>query len=201
MRERVEEILEKVWILREDGKNKIDEFEEREIEAVKDFIEVKGEKINLKEKGKKIARRIVRRHRLAERLFVDVFEMVRVHEDACKFEHIVSQEVEEAICTLLGHPKECPHGKEIPFGKCCEKHKRVFESVIVPIPELAPGESGKIAYILTKKHKRLHRLFSFGIVPGTEVLVHQKHPSFIIQVDETQIALEKKIAEEIYVKR
>jgi putative ABC transport system ATP-binding protein len=71
--------------------------------------------------GSRRARDVVRRHRLAERLFKDTFSIdeSEVHTQACKFEHIISPELDQRICTFLGHPKTCPHGNPIPPGDCC----------------------------------------------------------------------------------
>ncbi len=73
--------------------------------------------------GEERARTVIRRHRLAERLFVDVLSIRddhEVEESACKFEHILSPEVTDKMCTLLGHPTACPHGSPIPPGECCK---------------------------------------------------------------------------------
>ena len=120
----------------------------------------------------------MRRHRLAERLFTDVLEIREstIHGHACTLEHAIPEEVEEAICTLLGHPKECPHGKPIPPGRCCKIHRKVVETIVVSLAEMEEGERGRIAYLLTRKLPRMHRLMSLGIVPGTEVEVLQKTP-------------------------
>jgi putative ABC transport system ATP-binding protein len=72
--------------------------------------------------GQERARIVIRRHRLAERLFVDVLTIRDDHEieeSACKFEHILSPEVTDKMCALLGHPTACPHGSPIPPGECC----------------------------------------------------------------------------------
>ena len=71
--------------------------------------------------GSQRARDVVRRHRLAERLFKDTFSVdeAEAHTQACKFEHIISPELDERICSFLGHPKTCPHGNPIPPGNCC----------------------------------------------------------------------------------
>lgn len=153
--------------------------------------------------GETQAKNVIRRQRLAERLLIDVLELGRQEMDssACEFEHILSKEVEESICTLLGHPKECPHGLPIPPGACCVKAKDLLESIVIPLPKLSPGEAGKIVYVLTHKHPQLHKLMSLGIVPGTRISVHQTFPSVVIQVEETQLALEEDIAKEIYVRR
>ena len=68
------------------------------------------------------ARDVIRRHRLAERLFMDVLNIhdeYEVEQSACKFEHILSPEVTDRMCALLGHPTACPHGSPIPPGACC----------------------------------------------------------------------------------
>lgn len=72
--------------------------------------------------GEERARRVIRRHRLAERLFTDVLSLrdeVAVESNACQFEHILSAELTDRICTFLGHPETCPHGSPIPPGPCC----------------------------------------------------------------------------------
>jgi len=74
------------------------------------------------EKGRKRAEDIIRRHRLAERLFMHTFHVQDEHEvaeQACKFEHILSPEATDSICSFLGHPRTCPHGSPIPAGECC----------------------------------------------------------------------------------
>jgi putative ABC transport system ATP-binding protein len=73
-------------------------------------------------KGEQRAKDVIRRHRLAERLFMDVLNIhdeAEIESSACKFEHILSPEVTDRMCTLLGHPNACPHGSPIPKGDCC----------------------------------------------------------------------------------
>jgi len=80
--------------------------------------------------GEQRARNVIRRHRLAERLFMDILSIqdeVEIESSACKFEHILSPDVTDRICTLLGHPSACPHGSPIPHGDCCTE-KRVLNS-------------------------------------------------------------------------
>src|SRR5512146_1841753 len=79
------------------------------------------------EKGRRRAEDIIRRHRLAERLFTQTFQVEderEVAEQACKFEHILSPEATDRICTFLGHPRTCPHGSPIPAGECCVEAAR-----------------------------------------------------------------------------
>ncbi|HEY6328648.1 MAG TPA: iron dependent repressor, metal binding and dimerization domain protein [Blastocatellia bacterium] len=72
-------------------------------------------------KGEARARGIIRRHRLAEKLFFEKFEMNEEQSEAnaCQLEHILSQEVTDSVCAFLGHPAACPHNKPIPKGSCC----------------------------------------------------------------------------------
>src|SRR5262245_28255328 len=73
--------------------------------------------VELTERGRQRAADIIRRHRLAERLFTDSLALEsesEIEQQACKFEHILSPEATDKICTFLGHPKTCPHGAPIP---------------------------------------------------------------------------------------
>ena len=78
--------------------------------------------VALTPRGRERAGSIIRRHRLAERLFTDSLAMdseSEIEQQACKFEHILSPEATDKICTFLGHPRTCPHGAPIPSGPCC----------------------------------------------------------------------------------
>jgi putative ABC transport system ATP-binding protein len=80
--------------------------------------------VDFTDRGRQRAADIVRRHRLAECLFTESLGMqnpLEVEQQACKFEHILSPEATERICTFLGHPQSCPHGAPIPAGGCCGK--------------------------------------------------------------------------------
>src|SRR5881296_3420503 len=80
--------------------------------------------VELTERGRQRAADIIRRHRLAERLFTDSLALeseTEIEQQACKFEHILSTEATDKICTFLGHPRTCPHGAPIPAGACCGK--------------------------------------------------------------------------------
>lgn len=210
---KIEEALSIIWDEREKSAYEIqsirNHIKEKLGEDILDilirdgYVALEHKSVKLTDKGEVVARDVTRRQRLAERLLIDVLELGRREMDAqaCEIEHILSKEVEESICTLLGHPKECPHGLPIPPGDCCVKAKGYLESVVVPLPKLSAGESAQIVYVLTKEHPQLHKLMSFGVTPGARISIHQVFPSFIIQVDETQVALEREIAQEIFVKR
>ena len=84
--------------------------------------------VTLTPRGRNRAGNIIRRHRLAERLFTDSLAMdseSEIEQQACKFEHILSPGATDKICSFLGHPRTCPHGAPIPPGPCCEGKKFV----------------------------------------------------------------------------
>jgi DtxR family Mn-dependent transcriptional regulator len=158
--------------------------------------------LSLTDKGLTRATMVLRCNRLAERLLVDVLRVRDeiVEPSACRFEHILSEEVADSICTLLGHPRTCPHNKEIPPGACCRRASRAVQPIVRPLSGLSPGEEGVVAYINSRFHVRLTRLASMGLFPGQKVLVRQVRPSFIISYGETELALEKEVAAEIYLR-
>jgi DtxR family transcriptional regulator, Mn-dependent transcriptional regulator len=165
------------------------------------LIELNNNKIYFTEKGRSYAIQVVRRHRLAECLMGYVLHIPpeTMEKVACEMEHTLLPEVEESICTLLGHPDTAPDGKRVPPGRCCLQKSRTIEKMLINISELEIGEKGKIAYIRPKSHDRLQKLTAFGLVPGQHVKLLQKSPTFCILFDQTEIAIEKEIAEEIYV--
>lgn len=89
--------------------------------------------VALTPRGRTKAGSIIRRHRLAERLFTDSLAMdseSEIEQQACKFEHILSPGATDKICAFLGHPRTCPHGAPIPPGPCCPAGTRGDESAI-----------------------------------------------------------------------
>lgn len=158
--------------------------------------------IELTEKGYRHATSIIRCNRLAERLLVDVLRVrdELVESSACRLEHILSEEVAESICTLLGHPRSCPHGNPIPPGACCRRVKTDVQPIVKPLSALRPGEEGSVAYISSRFHTRLTKLSSLGLMPGQIVTVKQVRPSFVVAYGETELAIEKDVADEIYLR-
>jgi DtxR family Mn-dependent transcriptional regulator len=159
--ENAEEILERLWTDNANGAGA--HVGLRDLELDKDgstlkelqdeaLIDFRDETVSLTPKGLDEARKVVRRHRLAERLLMDVLDTDpgSVEDAACRFEHILRNDVEENVCTLLGHPRICPHGNPIPSGKCCKEDL-------------------------------------------------QRYPSFVFRVGQTQIAVDARIASDIFV--
>lgn len=212
---KIDEILEHIWTHEEEFQSHVDKdmvarwIGPTAVETVladmerRGLVRIYNSLIVLSATGRKEAELVIRRHRLAERLLKDVLDVGHEAMDstACEFEHFLSEEVTTSICTLLGHPVRCPHGKVIPPGECCQREKKTLRPLILPLNELSPGEEGKVAYMTTKFHHRLDRLSSLGLLPGTSIRVHQKQPTLVVFIGETQLALDEDTARDIYVRR
>ncbi len=207
-----DEHLEQLWYMKENAKNSVDvlkdamddSFEANIIDELisEDMVELAEEenKISLTEKGQDYARQLIRAHRLAERLLYDVlggdFES-----GACEFEHTVTPELVDGICILLGHPKACPHGMPIPEGQCCKNSSRTAQSSVVPMVELEVGRSARVAYINCKSDQQLHRIDSLRIKPGAVVTLHQRYPTYVVECEGSNIAMDEEIVSNICVWR
>ncbi len=208
--EKAEEILEILWTRNEtEGKSRfsLDSMEvNREDDAIKELtgsklISLSEKNVSLTSRGQHEAENVVRRHRLAERLLVDVLdtEAASVEEAACKLEHVIRRGIEENVCALLGHPRVCPHGNPIPRGRCCLEGYDKAARIVVTLAQMEPNQEGRIAYVHTKGRKRLQKLMAMGISPGMPIHVIQRFPSHVFQIGQTQIAVDEEIANEIFV--
>jgi ABC-type glutathione transport system ATPase component len=129
---RYDEVLVQMWTLAEEGR--MPEAQRVRIPDVVDnrrtllgmfesgLIFQPGETLEFTPRGRTRARDLVRRRRLAEVLFTSAMHVPepQVELAACRMEHIIDPEVTSSICSFLGHPRMCPHGKPIPAGDCCE---------------------------------------------------------------------------------
>jgi DtxR family Mn-dependent transcriptional regulator len=212
-REDLEESLGLIWHKRESGDTSVPSLREALSAAGnaaawdrlrnEGFVAEIDGRARLTDKGESTAAAVIRRHRLAERLLTDVLNLDRavIDPNACVLEHILSAEVSESICTLLGHPAECPHGLAIPAGDCCRRHADQLSPIVEPLSRLKAGQSGRVAYLQLKDHPELHRLMALGLVPGADLKLHQTYPAFVLDLGETQLALEEAVAGRIFVRR
>jgi len=126
--------------------------------------------LRLTTRGRALATSIVRRHRLAERLLVDVIglEWEKVHREADRWEHAISADVEEKLVQLLGDPATCPHGNPIPGSS-----HRVDAGPSVPLAQAAPGpvRVARISEKLELDDRALSLLAAAGLTPGSEASV------------------------------
>jgi DtxR family Mn-dependent transcriptional regulator len=206
-----QEILEKLWTtLEEDNKDNIHiadlglDKQTSELNGLIDakLVSISSDILELTSQGRREAEIAIRRHRLAERLLNDVLETKQnvLEENACEFEHFIHEGIDENICTLLGHPKVCPHGKPIPPGECCRKGKDMREPIVSALADLNPGQSGRIAYVLSSQSNEVQKLVAMGILPGTSISLIQRYPSYVFEVGNTQYAVDRNIANQIYVR-
>ena len=207
--DRAEEILETMWVHTEEDKKQIVDLGvvskgDAAIEELEKSGHVKliDNKITLTEAGRREGRQVVRRHRLAERLFTDILDIKRklVHPVSCQFEHLLHKGIDENICILLGHPKTCPHGKPIPEGECCRKSKVSMGKAVSPLSGLKPKQKGRVAYIHTKDDKKLQKLMAMGVLPGMAISLIQSFPSYVFQIGQSQFAIDTELAECIFVR-
>ena len=209
---KAEEILEALWIVTEEQGQPAADFAALGIEADDqglaellgvDYVELRGEWVHLRREGRDEARLTVRRHRLAERLMMDILDIQgnSGNERACEFEHLLHHGVDTKICTLLNHPTTCPHGKPIPPGTCCEQARAEGAVGVVALTELKPGEAGEIAYLAASDDRKMQKLMSMGVLPGTSVTLTRTYPSYIFKVGQSEFAVDEELAREIFVRQ
>jgi DtxR family Mn-dependent transcriptional regulator len=209
MREK-EEYLEGLWELKEDGHDSIDDLEKAlggnygalvvEELALEGLVELSAEKtrITLTERGENEARKIIRAHRIGERLIYDVFGG-EFETAACEFEHTITDELVDGICTLLGHPRECPHGMSIPEGECCRSSARTAYKQVIPLKELKIGQSARVAYINSRDDRQMHKLDGLQVRPRATVKLHQQYPCYVIECEGAHIAMDEAMVSNICV--
>ena len=209
---RAEEILEALWIATEEKgedaalmeKLRITPDDEALAELVRlAYVEVREERVKLRHEGKDEARMTVRRHRLAERLMMDILDIKGVSGDerACEFEHLLHHGVDTKICTLLNHPVTCPHGKPIPPGACCEQARQEGDVGVVALTELKAGEQGEIASLAASDAGKMQKMMSMGVLPGNNLKVTRTFPTYIFKVGHSEFAVDAELAREIFVRK
>lgn len=161
-----------------------------------------GETYRLTDEGRQAGQNVVRRHRLAERLLQDVLAVGPAHieEDACRFEHVLQDGVDDKVCILLGHPTCCPHGKSIPPGKCCKAAEGDMIKEVRPLCDGKPESRGCVAYLATMDDRQVQKLVAMGILPGAEIKVIRNFPSYVFQIGYSQFAVDRPLAKVIYVR-
>ena len=153
------------------------------------------------QKGKHKARTLVRCHRLAESLLYTVFDLAweRRESLACQAEHTLVPELADGICTLLGHPSECPDGKPIPPGVCCATQKQMIGRQVFPLSELELGSKARLLFVKPKNRGRLHEITTVGLTLGAVVTLQQRSPTYCLRYDGTEMALDHQVAQDLFV--
>lgn len=155
--------------------------------------------VKLTEEGRSIALSVFRRHRLAERLLTDVlhFDWIEAHEEACKLEHAISDNLAASIEKTLGSPQTCPHGNPIPDEK-----GYLPTSKSEALSTLQSGQHAIVSQIPDENTELLRYLANLGMYPGVEVAVDEKAPfkgPMLVKVGSNSYPLSLEVASGIYV--
>ncbi len=191
----VEEYLETMLSLREEGvpviQARIAERLGRSAPSVSEmldrlredgYVARDGRRLTLTESGEALAEKVVRKHRLAERLLVDVIglEWHKVHREAGRWEHVISDDVEARLVELLGDPATCPHGNPIPGS-----HSPVSTTPVRPLAEVGAGERVRLFRISEEVELNLGSLTLLdesGFIPGAVARVGARDPEGNVEV-------------------
>jgi len=210
--DKAEEILEALWIAVEEDRLSaldpqkvnisLDDPAFREL-TERAMVEIRQGMVYFRPEGLDEGRTTIRRHRLAERLMMDVLNIRGEAGDykACEFEHLLNEGVDTKVCTMLNHPATCPHGKPIPPGDCCKQARAEGDLGIVPLTEFKSGQEGEIAYIQTDDNKKMQKLMAMGVLPGNQITLVQAFPSYIFRVGYSEFAIDTNLAREIFVRK
>lgn len=175
------------------------------------LLHVAGDRhLELTEPGRAYATRVMRKHRLAERLLVDVIglDWQLVHDEACRWEHVISDEVERRLVAILEQPRESPYGNPIPGMDEIAPHApatEAFRSTVVPLSEVlrdvdqAPVLVRRIAEPLQSDPALMAALARLGARPGATVLARATPTGAELRVGDEATALTTRQAEHLYV--
>lgn len=149
--------------------------------------------------GRTYATSIMRRHRLAERLLVDVLKVPwsQVHEEAGRLEHAISPWLEEHLVTLLGDPATCPHGNPIPGSANITDYG--VERALSDVPDGSDVVVRRIDEQLENQHVSMQTLESEAVLPGRAVtIVSRGGDAMHLTVAGRRVDLELRIAERVF---
>jgi DtxR family Mn-dependent transcriptional regulator len=165
------------------------------------YIRRDGRVVELTDKGARLAEKVVRKHRLAERLLADVIglEWHKVHHEAGRWEHVISDDVEARLVLLLGDPATCPHGNPIPGSRAPTPL-----DVQRPLAEVAEGDRIQLARMsedVEMDTDALVYLDDHRFVPGTEAVVVSRAPdgTLMLKTQATTIAIGADLSRRLYV--
>ncbi len=168
--------------------------------------------LELTQEGRRIATRVMRKHRLAECLLVEVIglEWEQVHAEACRWEHVMSEAVERRIVTLLHHPTQSPYGNPIPgleeLGATGTVGPVLGDSM-VSLRDLRLGPNGASAVVtrigepIQADCRLMYALRYAGVRPGTVVSVTSSSVGVMVSNDGRTAELPTQIAAHVFVAR
>ena len=172
------------------------------------LLSVEGDRhLVLTEHGRDTAVAVMRKHRLAELLLVNVIGMPyeEAHDEACRWEHVMSDSVEKKVYELLNKPTRSPYGNPIPGLDVLDEKADFEQGVLSGERNLAfPGLSGsvvvrRICESVQTNADVLRQLHAAGIDPGTTVTVAQERDGVTIDRSGDKIRLPREVASRVFV--
>ena len=129
--------------------------------------------VQLTPEGRRVALRMLRRHRLIESYLVAHlgYSWDTVHDEAERLEHAVSDDLVERMADALGNPRVDPHGDPIP-----SPDGSMLETVEVALTDMEPGHSARIHRVRTREPEFLRHLAELGLIPGAHVTLRDRRP-------------------------
>jgi DtxR family Mn-dependent transcriptional regulator len=175
------------------------------------LLTVEGDRhLQLTDEGMRLATRVMRKHRLAERLLVDVIglDWELVHAEACRWEHVISETVERRLIELLDHPTESPYGNPIPgldeLGEVMAGED--FMAGVRPLSEIAAGDESRvhirrISEEMQKDEVLMGALRRVGALPDKTVTVARTAEGVLVGSGGETAEIFAEAADHIFVKR
>ena len=164
------------------------------------YITITDRAVELTDKGRTRAESVVRKHRLAELLLTEVIGLPwhMAHIEACRWEHVISDEVEQRLVVLLGHPTTCPHGNPIPGSGATDRDD------LVALSSVAGGEQVRLRRVTEQVEidaEALVYLSDAGFIPGADATVTSRAPdgSLTLVRGEHTFALGSALAQQLFV--
>jgi DtxR family Mn-dependent transcriptional regulator len=176
------------------------------------LVNVEGDRhLALTDQGRTRALHVMRKHRLAERLLADVIglDWAYVHDEACRWEHVMSEQVERRLLELLDHPTESPYGNPIPaLDELGDPLARPFLEGVINLVNRVSGETGPVTGTIKRlgepvqfEPELLQQLLAAGVIPGAEATISAAGSYILVRVDGLGEGLElpSEVAVHVYV--
>ncbi|MCG7844467.1 MAG: metal-dependent transcriptional regulator [Methanomassiliicoccales archaeon] len=216
MSENIEEYLECIWELTQDGTParttdiaKRMKFSPASVTEMLQKLDTAGYIVykkykgaKLTEEGMRIGSTIKRRHRLLERFLVDILgiDKEKSHEEACRLEHMLSEESERRISEIMNHPTTCPGGCPIPrMDELCKPRS---DKESIALSDLEEGSEGIISHLRCDDSQKVRRVIAMGFVPDRHLSIEERLPMngpVLVKVGDSRVALAKDYADLVYV--
>ncbi len=158
------------------------------------LVVVEGDRhLQLTPEGRSRAVHVLRKHRLAERLLADVIglDWAFVHDEACRWEHVMSEQVERRVLEMLDHPTESPYGNPIPgLAELGDAAAPAFMDGVINIVDVAASASGAVSGVIRRlgepvqfDPELLQQLQNAGVMPGATATISAAGSYVSVQVD------------------